>query len=103
MGARTYLQPQLNKAVTRGSAASDPNTDRNPKDYIVYDKTQLEPDGTPERDNTGTRGKFDADAPFPTLHFPSDHAVLLTVLKAAGMGEPAAVAPAETEPQAKKP
>uniref|UniRef100_A0A7S4QTB0 Endonuclease/exonuclease/phosphatase domain-containing protein n=1 Tax=Alexandrium monilatum TaxID=311494 RepID=A0A7S4QTB0_9DINO len=78
--ARTYLQPQLNKAVSRGAAGMDPNTDRNPKDYIVFDVKQLAPVGPPERDNTGKRGAFDADAPFPTLNFPSDHAALLSVL-----------------------
>mmetsp|Transcript_63197 Transcript_63197/g.199644 ORF Transcript_63197/g.199644 Transcript_63197/m.199644 type:complete len:535 (+) Transcript_63197:40-1644(+) len=78
--ARTYLQPQLNKAVSRGAAGMDPNTDRNPKDYIVFDTKQLVPAGPPERDNTGKRGAFDADAPFPTLNFPSDHAALLSVL-----------------------
>merc|ERR1719502_1201679 len=51
--ARTFLQPQLNKAVSRSAAGSDPNTDRNPKDYIVFDSAQLEPVGEPERDNTG--------------------------------------------------
>jgi len=81
--ARTYLQPQLNKAVSRKAAGADPNTDRNPKDYIVFDATQLAPHGPPERDNTGVRGAFDPDAPFPTLHFPSDHAALLSVLKPA--------------------
>lgn len=74
--ARTYLQPQLNKAVSRGKAGSDPNTDRNPKDYIIFDGAQYSAVGEPERDNTGTRGAFDPESPFPTLHFPSDHAVL---------------------------
>mmetsp|Transcript_38277 Transcript_38277/g.119504 ORF Transcript_38277/g.119504 Transcript_38277/m.119504 type:complete len:522 (-) Transcript_38277:105-1670(-) len=81
--ARTYLQPQLNKAVSRGAAGLDPNTDRNPKDYIVFDAKQLVPAGPPERDNTGKRGGFLAEAPFPTLNFPSDHALLLSVLKPA--------------------
>lgn len=79
--ARTYLQPQLNKAVSRGAAGLDANTDRNPKDYIVFDAKQLAPAGPPERDNMGKRGTFDAEAPFPTLNFPSDHAALLSVLK----------------------
>merc|ERR1711870_114909 len=74
--ARTYLQPQLNKAVSRGKAGSDPNTDRNPKDYIIFDSTQYSAAEPPKRDNTGTRGVFDPESPFPTLHFPSDHAVL---------------------------
>jgi hypothetical protein len=78
--ARTYLQPQLNKAVSRSAAAVDTNTDKNPKDYIVFDVAQLQADGPPERDNQGKRGAFAPEAPFPTLRFPSDHAVLLTVL-----------------------
>lgn len=79
--ARTYLQPQLNKAVSRGAAGHDPNTDRNPKDYIIFDTKQFLPVGAPERDNTGIRGTFDPEAPFPTLNFPSDHAALLSLLK----------------------
>lgn len=79
--ARTYLQPQLNKAVSRSCAAADPNTDKNPKDYIVFDASQLEPAGEPLRDNQGVRGQFDADAPFPTLRFPSDHAALMSQLR----------------------
>merc|ERR1740122_870766 len=79
--ARTYLQPQLNKAVSRDGAAKDPNTDRNPKDYIVFNAAQLAPVGPPERDNSGCRGVFDPDAPIPSLGFPSDHAAVLTVLR----------------------
>lgn len=80
--ARTYLQPQLSKAVGREKAATDPHTDRNPKDYVVFDKGALETVGTPARDNTGVRGApYEVDAPFPTLRFPSDHAVLMTVLR----------------------
>ncbi|CAK0904913.1 unnamed protein product, partial [Prorocentrum cordatum] len=79
--ARTYLQPQLNKAVSRSAAAADPNTDKNPKDYILFDAQQLESDGAPLRDNQGVRGSFDPDAPFPTLRFPSDHAALLSRLR----------------------
>merc|ERR1712190_653765 len=62
--ARTYLQPQLNKAVSRGKSGSDPNTDRNPKDYIIFDPAQYSPDGAPQRDNTGTKGAFDPESPF---------------------------------------
>ena len=36
------MQPQLNKAVSRAAAATDPSTDKNPKDYIVFDGAQLE-------------------------------------------------------------
>jgi len=82
--ARTFLQPQLNKAVSRSAARADPNTDRNPKDYIVFDAKQLVPASPPERDNTGVRGIFDPTAPFPSLTFPSDHAALLSVLRPVG-------------------
>jgi len=74
--ARTFLQPQLNKAVSRDKAEWDPSTDRNPKDYILFDITKHAVSGPPERDNTGTKGVFDPNAPFPTLRFPSDHAAL---------------------------
>eukprot|EP00928_Gymnodinium_smaydae_P013467 TRINITY_DN14908_c0_g2_i1.p1 TRINITY_DN14908_c0_g2~~TRINITY_DN14908_c0_g2_i1.p1 ORF type:complete len:530 (+),score=123.04 TRINITY_DN14908_c0_g2_i1:136-1725(+) len=79
--ARTYLQPQLNKAVSRTRAGADANTDRNPKDYIIFDAAQFGAAGFPERDNTGKRGSFDPEVPFPTLHFPSDHAALLSQLR----------------------
>lgn len=94
--ARTYLQPQLNKAVSRTAAATDPSTDRHPKDYILFDGAQLETTCAPLRDNQGTRGKFDPDAPFPTLRFPSDHAALLTHLRPR-LAEPPA-APAHNVP-----
>lgn len=73
---RTYLQPQLNKAVPLSDIADSPNTDRNPKDYIIFDKV-LKVVGNPMRDNTGTRNSF-IGTPFPTLRFPSDHAILLS-------------------------
>merc|ERR1712200_121220 len=71
--ARTYLQPQLNKA-----AKSDELTekgDRNPKDFILLSKHfEVSP---AVRDNTGL-GRYLEDTVFP-LEFPSDHAVLSTV------------------------
>jgi len=74
--ARTFLQPQLNKAVSRDKAEADPSTDRNPKDYILFEPTKYATSGPPERDNMGKKGVFDPNAPFPTLQFPSDHAAL---------------------------
>ena len=52
-------------------------TDKHPKDYVAAT-------GTLEcrivtRDNTG-EGEFRDDAPFPTLTFPSDHALVCTEL-----------------------
>eukprot|EP00930_Biecheleria_cincta_P087271 TRINITY_DN7651_c0_g2_i1.p1 TRINITY_DN7651_c0_g2~~TRINITY_DN7651_c0_g2_i1.p1 ORF type:complete len:533 (+),score=100.69 TRINITY_DN7651_c0_g2_i1:47-1600(+) len=78
--ARTFLQPQLNKAVSREAAGTDPSTDRNPKDYILFDPKEFKVEGLPERDNTGRRGIFH-DQPFPTLQFPSDHAAVLSRLQ----------------------
>ena len=34
--ARTYLQPQLNKAVRMAERASSDMTDKNPKDHILF-------------------------------------------------------------------
>ena len=76
--ARTFLQPQLQKAVKRSALLDDPpnkQVDRNPKDFIVFSGgiTKLSEDAV--RDNTGRRA-FVEDMIFPTLDFPSDHAVL---------------------------
>jgi hypothetical protein len=107
--ARTYLQPQLNKAVRMAERASSDMTDKNPKDHILFRDPalfDLNEDtagyGTGEdprkvlyvgqkrgpgfscrfvsRDNTG-RGRFVSDAPFPTMSFPSDHAIVTAELE----------------------
>lgn len=70
--ARTFLQPQLNKAV--GKAELLEKGDRNPKDYVLFSKGNFAL-GSAWRDNTG-RGEFLEDTVFPTLEFPSDHAVV---------------------------
>merc|ERR1712080_453676 len=77
--ARTFLQPQMNKANAAATRTS--GGDVNPKDHIIYravnvsagPTTQLI--GSPSRDNTGTRC-FMPDKTFPTLNFPSDHAIV---------------------------
>ncbi|CAK9008502.1 unnamed protein product [Durusdinium trenchii] len=69
--ARTYLQPQLNKASK--STELEEKGDRNPKDFILFTKHfQV---GDVIRDNTG-RGDYVEDMVFPTLEFPSDHALI---------------------------
>eukprot|EP01061_Rhynchopus_euleeides_P018229 TRINITY_DN30146_c0_g2_i4.p1 TRINITY_DN30146_c0_g2~~TRINITY_DN30146_c0_g2_i4.p1 ORF type:complete len:1794 (+),score=828.70 TRINITY_DN30146_c0_g2_i4:104-5485(+) len=74
--ARTYLQPQINKAISlkeRGQKA-----DKNPKDHILFYTRQFSVEST-SRDNTGRRD-FSSDMVFPTLDFPSDHAVITALL-----------------------
>jgi len=74
--ARTYLQPQLQKAVGMADAAR--KGDVNLKDWIIVYTHQLTAHRS-ERDNTGDR-RFDEDMVFPTLSFPSDHAIVSTLL-----------------------
>ena len=72
--ARTYLQPQLNKAVKPEDKFTSPLVDRNPKDHILFYEKDAKLAAPPTRDNTG-RGFYDNDIMFPTLTFPSDHAI----------------------------
>mmetsp|Transcript_16463 Transcript_16463/g.27212 ORF Transcript_16463/g.27212 Transcript_16463/m.27212 type:complete len:308 (-) Transcript_16463:137-1060(-) len=74
--ARTYLQPQLNKASKKSEFVE--KGDRNPKDFILFYKGDFQEFGT-TKDNTGNK-KYIEDMVFPTLAFPSDHAVLSTTL-----------------------
>ena len=83
--ARTFLQPQLNKAVRFSDYDTSKLTDKNPKDHILFGSTTSHlrnVSGGKEvrakyvfRDNTGD-GNFIADMPFPTSSFPSDHAIV---------------------------
>ena len=75
--ARTYLQPQLNKACKM----EDKRTmgDVNPKDFILFKKKAFEVVST-WKDNTGEK-KYVEDMAFPTLTFPSDHAILSTIIQ----------------------
>ena len=75
--SRTSLQPQLHKAVRMAERVS--KAQRSLKDWIVAFDSQVAADGT-ARDNTGRRS-FVADVVFPTLHFPSDHAIISTQLR----------------------
>jgi len=75
--ARTYLQPQLQKAVGISDAARKGEV--NLKDWIIFYATQLKPTES-ARDNTGNR-EFAESMVFPTLKFPSDHAIVSTLLE----------------------
>ena len=75
--ARTYLQPQLNKACK--SSEKREKGDVNPKDFIVFPKSDFKVVRT-WKDNTG-RKNYVEDMAFPTLEFPSDHGLLSTVLE----------------------
>lgn len=75
--ARTYLQPQLNKACK--STEKREKGDVNPKDFIVFRKEDFDVVRT-WKDNTGER-RYVEDMAFPTLNFPSDHGILATILE----------------------
>jgi len=77
--ARTYLQPQLNKAIK--FSEKDVKGDKNPKDFIVFDKNEFLVRWT-KKDNTG-KGTYVEGMVFPTLAFPSDHGITSTSLAAA--------------------
>ena len=69
--ARTYLQPQLNKAVGRAEVAGGEH--RHLKDYLLCYASQGKFSNT-LKDNTGKGpGHYEEDLIFPTLSFPSDH------------------------------
>mmetsp|Transcript_8082 Transcript_8082/g.17509 ORF Transcript_8082/g.17509 Transcript_8082/m.17509 type:complete len:534 (-) Transcript_8082:158-1759(-) len=74
--ARTYLQPQLNKAVR--SSEKESKGDNNPKDFILFHEKQMRVLQYC-KDNTGSYEYLEG-IPFPTLHFPSDHGVLAAQL-----------------------
>lgn len=80
--ARTFLQPQLHKAVRAEERMT--KADRNPKDHILVQKEFFDVVSC-DRDNQGQFGErvFKEDSCFPTLHFPSDHGVVSATLKAA--------------------
>lgn len=79
--ARTYLQPQLNKASKSTEIELGYPADLNPKDFILF--TSDFSAGEVQRDNTGrgtyVEGEGEAGLPaalIPTLQFPSDHVVV---------------------------
>jgi len=75
--ARTYLQPQLNKAVKMSEKHL--KGDVNPKDYILFAANQLKTRAV-FKDNTGKK-KYTEGMVFPTLAFPSDHGILGATLE----------------------
>ena len=83
--ARTFLQPQLQKAVRASEMES--KGDVNPKDFILFPAAKFAHVST-ARDNTGRR-RFDEGTPFPTLGFPSDHAIVSCTLYPAYALQPA--------------
>lgn len=74
--ARTYLQPQLNKAAKKSELVS--KGDVNPKDFVLYYNGDFTTK-TLTKDNTGKK-KYVEGMVFPTLQFPSDHGVLSAVV-----------------------
>mmetsp|Transcript_136771 Transcript_136771/g.272792 ORF Transcript_136771/g.272792 Transcript_136771/m.272792 type:complete len:672 (+) Transcript_136771:92-2107(+) len=74
--ARTFLQSQLNKAIRRAELLTE--GDVSPKDHILvsgdYDVAAC------HKDNTG-RLSYLEQTPFPSLDFPSDHALVSIVLE----------------------
>ena len=65
--------------MPRADKATSKLTDRNPKDYVVFDANVFAAADVAV-DNTGDAARSYRDAPFPTLDFPSDHGVLRTTL-----------------------
>eukprot|EP01052_Picozoa_sp_SAG31_P031098 SAG31_NODE_3262_length_4482_cov_8.132101_3_plen_431_part_00 len=76
--ARTFLQPQLNKAIRQGETKL--KGDINPKDFILFSNAEFEQVGAASKDNTGTQ-HYVENMLFPTLHFPSDHAAVAVTLQ----------------------
>lgn len=74
--ARTFLQPQLNKAAKKDELVE--KGDVNPKDFILFYPYDLSVTSV-GKDNTGKK-KFIENMVFPTLDFPSDHGILRSVL-----------------------
>jgi hypothetical protein len=81
--ARTFLQPQLNKAIT--FEEKDERGDKNLKDYILFYESDYDLVET-KKDNTGEKVYVEGMV-FPTLRFPSDHGITSTVLRERQQGE----------------
>lgn len=76
--ARTYLQPQLNKAVKREDITKQNVDFRAAKDYIVFADKQFDAKkGCTVVDNQGN-GKYEEKLEYviPSQQFPSDHAII---------------------------
>lgn len=77
--ARTFLQPQLNKAIKKADKLS--KGDVNPKDHILVQRSAFDV-ASCIKDNTGERRYVEKEC-FPSLAFPSDHGVVAAVFKSA--------------------
>ena len=80
--ARTFLQPQLQKAVRLDAFKAE--GDCNPKDYLLFPAGDFAVTAT-RIDNTGEGGVPGsapyAETPIPSLVWPSDHMAVLTTLQ----------------------
>lgn len=76
--ARTYLQPQLNKAARLDELLT--KGDVNMKDWVLFYRSQVAALDV-ARDNTGAPDRNYVETVFPTLAFPSDHVVLRASLR----------------------
>ena len=80
--ARTFLQPQLQKAVRLDDFKAE--GDCNPKDYLLFPAGDFAVTAT-RIDNTGEGGVPGsapyAETPIPSLVWPSDHMAVLTTLQ----------------------
>ena len=74
---RTFLQPQLNKAMTKEEVQYQ--GDRNLKDFILFDGNGWNCQN-PIRDNTG-KGEYVEEMVYPTTEWPSDHSAVSCVLE----------------------
>eukprot|EP00927_Polykrikos_kofoidii_P077781 TRINITY_DN7468_c0_g3_i1.p1 TRINITY_DN7468_c0_g3~~TRINITY_DN7468_c0_g3_i1.p1 ORF type:complete len:585 (+),score=103.67 TRINITY_DN7468_c0_g3_i1:91-1755(+) len=74
--ARTFLQAQTNKAVRKADILV--KGDLNPKDHILVQRASFQVKKC-TKDNSGQR-RYEEGACFPTLHFPSDHALVCATL-----------------------
>lgn len=70
--ARTFLQPQLNKAAKKNEFFA--KGDVNPKDFILFSDEHFRVKKV-VKDNTGVH-KYLENSVFPSFAFPADHAVL---------------------------
>lgn len=77
--ARTFLQPQLNKAAGSSRSEFFAKGDVNPKDFVLSFREHASFRDT-KKDNTGKGGVYVEGMVFPTLTFPSDHGVLSSEL-----------------------
>jgi len=74
--ARTFLQTQFNKAIRKADLLT--KGDVSPKDHIVIRSGDFDVKAC-NKDNTG-RLSYQEQTPFPSLDFPSDHAVVSVLL-----------------------